>query len=136
MTVTARTGGERTLGRVHARAAEPALRLVDDGDGGVDLTAAEADDLWASTAGLDAATVSACPDCRCKIVAALALTDILDAGVSHPRRGDLVDLADDAPTAHLYVVDAATECRHPRWRDPGYEEWWEVVGDTEPRPRR
>ena len=42
----------------------------------------------------------------------VALVDLLDAAPPHPRSGDLIDLADEAPTLHLYVVDLATECRH------------------------
>ena len=45
----------------------------------------------------------------------------------HPRGGELVDLADDAPTLHLYVVDRESRCRHTRWRDPLADEWRDVV---------
>ena len=52
-----------------------------------------------------------------------------------PRSGDLVELADEAPTLHLYVVDLATDCRHARWRDPRFAEWLDVIeGDGPPRP--
>ena len=116
--------------------AAPELRLLDDDTGVVELDADEARTLWALTDGLDAATVSACPDCRARVVAALALTDVLDTAAPHPRADDLVDLADDAPTAHLYVIDLATTCTHPRWVDPGHGEWVDVVGAPAPRPRR
>jgi hypothetical protein len=111
----------------------PGLRFVDDDGVEVVLDAAEARALLAVTDGLEPATVSACPDCRSRVVAAVALVDLLDASAPHARAGDLVDLADDAPTLHLYVVDDATECAHPRWRDPGYAEWREAVDVPGPR---
>ena len=112
------------------------LRVVDDDGASVDLAASEAETLWILTEGLDAATVSACPDCRSRVLAALALTDLLDESDAHPRANDLIGLADEAPTAHLYVVDASTDCAHARWRDPGRGEWTDVVGSESPRPRR
>ena len=47
---------------------------------------------------------------------------------STPRRriraaSSSLDLADEAPTLHLYVVDEASDCEHPRWRDPLFDEW-------------
>lgn len=112
------------------------LSIVDDEGRRVDLDAAEALSLFALTGGLDTATTSACPDCRCRIVSVLALTDLLDAGPPHPRAGEILELADDAPTLHLYVVDAAARCRHPRWRDPGHEEWLDAVQPPSPPRRR
>ena len=37
------------------------------------------------TAGLEAATVSACPDCHSRVLAAVALIDLVDASAPHPR---------------------------------------------------
>src|SRR3954462_3805060 len=105
----------------------PGLRFVDDDGVEVELDGAEADALLAIAGGLADATVSACPDCRSRIVAAVALVDVLDQSAPHPRAGELVDLADEAPTLHLYVVDEATRCAHARWRDPGYAEWREAI---------
>lgn len=106
----------------------PAALVVVDEDGTeVVLDAAEADALEALTAGFDAATVSACPDCRSRVLACLAVVDLIDAAGPHPRATELVELAEDAPTSHCYVVDVATRCRHPRWRDPGFGEWIDVV---------
>ena len=48
----------------------------------------------------------------------------------------IVELADDAPTLHLYVVDGATRCSHRTWRDPGREEWTDAVGGAPSAPRR
>ena len=99
------------------------LVIMDEDGNEVVLDARESECLLALTAGLEAATISACPDCRCRVLAAVALVDLIDAAPPHPRGTELIDLADDAPTLHLYVVDAATECEHARWRDPLFEEW-------------
>ena len=103
------------------------LVILDDDGNEVVLDEHEGDSLFAVTGHLDGATVSACPDCRCRVLAAVALVDILDAAAPHPRSGELLDLADDAPTLHLYVVDALTPCEHRRWRDPLFDEWLEAV---------
>jgi hypothetical protein len=102
------------------------LVIMDDDGNEVVLDEHEADSLFVLAGRFDAATVSACPDCRCRVVAAVALVDLLDASPPHPRVGEIVDLADEAPTLHLYVVDALTNCEHYRWRDPLYDEWLEV----------
>jgi hypothetical protein len=117
-------------------ASEPELVISDDDGTSVGLPHDDAAALLALTGGLDGATVSACPDCRSRVLAALAFVDLLDAAAPHSRQRELVELADDAPTAHLYVVDRAADCGHHRWHDPGFEEWSEVVGDAAPRPRR
>ena len=65
----------------------------------------------------------------------MALVDLLDAARPHPRSGDLIELADEAPTLHLYVLDLATECRHTRWRDPGFAEWLDVIEGDGPNVR-
>jgi len=109
---------------------------MDEDGNEVELDAAEADCLLALTGGFDAATVSACPDCRCRVLAGVALVDLLAAAPPHPRGTELVDLADDAPTLHLYVVDEGTECEHPRWRDPLAEEWLDVGAAPGPHAHR
>lgn len=112
------------------------LRVSDDDGNEVELDARESASMLALTGGLEAATVSACPTCACRVVAAVALVDLLDAAPPHPRSGDLVDLADDAPTLHLYVTDLDSECEHERWLDPGREEWADATGDdVRPEPR-
>lgn len=111
------------------------LRFSDDDGVDVLLDAAEAQALLATTGDLEAATVSACPDCHSKVVAAVALVDLLDAAPPNPRSGELVELADEGPTLHLYVVDEDTECTHARWRDPGYGEWLEAIEEPRPHPR-
>jgi hypothetical protein len=103
------------------------LVIMDDDGTEVVLDEHEAACLFSITDQLEAATVSACPDCRCRVVAAVALLDVLENAPPHPRGSDLVELADDAPTLHLYVIDDATDCGHPRWRDPLADEWAEVA---------
>src|SRR5260370_15176531 len=86
--------------------ARVALRILDEDGNRVDLDPGEADALFAATASLEEATVSACGQCRSRVVAAVALVDLLDGEAGfHTRSGDLIDLADDAPTLHLYVLD-------------------------------
>lgn len=92
------------------------------------LDAADAASLLGATAELDAATISACPTCRSRVLACLALIDLLGRSAPHPLADALHDLADDAPSSHCYVQDLETRCRHLRWFDPGRLEWFEVVG--------
>ena len=61
--------------------------------------------LLALTGGLEDATVSACPQCRSRIVAVVALADLLADAPPFARAVELIELADDAPTLHLYVRD-------------------------------
>jgi len=112
------------------------LAFLDDEGAAVHLDAAEAASLLTVTDGLDAATTSACPGCRSRVVSAVALVDLLAGSAPHARGGELVDLADEAPTLHLYVVDAASRCRHRSWRDPGGEEWREATASRQPSRRR
>ncbi|MCL4292173.1 MAG: hypothetical protein KJ056_03970 [Acidimicrobiia bacterium] len=115
-----------------------ALAFVDDDGHRVELDAPEAESLMALAGSLDAATVSACPDCRSRVVAVVALVDLLEAAPPLPSSVSLVELADDAPTLHVYVMDRERRCSHPRWRDPGFEEWADVVAEQEREspPRR
>jgi len=92
--------------------------------------------LLGLTQGFDAATVSACPACRSRVLACVALVDLLRDTAMHPGGRELVELAEDAPTLHLYVQDLATTCRHDRWLDPGYTEWSEVLREVGDRPAR
>ena len=57
----------------------------------------------------------------------VALADLLDDAPPFARSGELVELADDAPTLHVYVRDLAQRCAHRQWRDPGAEEWADVM---------
>jgi len=106
------------------------LVVLDEDGEDVVLDAADASALFAMTGDLDAATVSACPTCRSRVLACLALVELLDDAAPHSRASELIELADDAPTLHLYVSDVATKCRHRGWLDPGRAEWADVVRRT------
>lgn len=112
-----------------AGVAPAVLAFLDDEGEEVLLDAEEAAALFALTDNLDAATVSACPRCRSRIVAVVALVDVLAAAPPVSRSSELVELADDAPTLHLYVRDLTAGCDHATWRDPGYAEWIDAIED-------
>jgi len=104
--------------------------VIFDADGEeLAFDATEAAALLTLTANLDAATVSACPRCRSRVVAVVALADLLADAPPFAHSGALLALADDAPTLHLYVRDVQTQCSHPTWLDPGAEEWADVVAE-------
>jgi hypothetical protein len=111
------------------------LAVVDEDGAEVVLDAREAAALFAVTGGLEAATISACPTCRSRVLACMALVDLIDASPPHPRGEELIELADEAPSSHCYVQDLASTCRHRHWIDPGRLEWAEAIGDVD-RPRR
>jgi hypothetical protein len=121
-------------GRYRAFVPTPALVILDDEGEEVVLDADEAATLFALTGDLDAATVSACPQCRSRILAVVALADLLDEAPAFVRSGELVALADDAPTLHVYVRDVTRRCAHRAWRDPGFEEWSDVMAELAGRP--
>lgn len=106
------------------------MAFFDDEENELVLDAEDARTFWTLTGGLDGATVSACPGCAARVLACVALVDLLDDAPPHPRAREVRELADDAPTLHLYVVDLASSCRHLAWRDPGYAEWREAVADV------
>ncbi len=112
--------------------------VVSDGMGAeVVLGAEDATTLFALVDDFDAATISSCPDCRSRVLAALAVADVIDAAAAHPYSTALLELADDAATSHVYLIDADASCRHARWRDPGAEEWRDAVIEApRRRPRR
>ncbi|MGQ0823610.1 MAG: hypothetical protein ACT4OX_01030 [Actinomycetota bacterium] len=112
------------------------VRFLDEDGGEVTLDPAEAAAIWCLTNAWDAATISACPDCRGRVLAAVAFIDVIDASQPHPRTGDLLEFADDAPTLHLYVEDIGVSCDHRRWRDPLHDEWLDVVDAADPPVRR
>jgi hypothetical protein len=110
----------------------PDLRFCDDDGNSVDFGASDAEALWSFTDGFDAATVSACPHCRSRVLAVVAVVDEIEKAPPHPGLGALLELAEDAPTTHLYVVDDAP-CSHTTWRDPGAGEWSDAVTERGPR---
>lgn len=103
------------------------LAIVDDAAGRVEFDAAEAESLLSLTDGLEAATTSACSHCRSRVLACVALVELLDDAAPHSRATEIIELADDAPTLHVYVVDLVQRCAHRTWRDPGHEEWLDAV---------
>jgi hypothetical protein len=103
--------------------------VIDDDGESIVLDATEAMTLLALTDQLEPATVSACPSCRSRVIAAVALVDLLGDAPPLARARELLELAEDSPTLHLYVRDLATPCDHRRWRDPGSEEWADVMAD-------
>jgi hypothetical protein len=107
--------------------AMPDLVILDADGEAVAFDAADARDLLAVTGGLEGATVSACPRCRSRILAVVALGDLLDESPPFARSLELVELADEAPTLHVYVRDLGQPCTHREWRDPGAEEWADVM---------
>lgn len=110
------------------------LAFVDEDGEEVDLDPGEAADLLGLIGSLDAATVSACPGCRSRVLACVALVDLLGGAAVRPRTRELSELAEDAPTLHLYVQDVDSACTHRGWRDPGYLEWSDVLDElVEPR---
>ena len=91
-------------------AADEALAILDEDGEELILDTFEATAVLAVTGGFEAATVSACPTCRSRVLACVALTDLLGDVAMPPRGRELADLAEDAPTLHLYVQDLATTC--------------------------
>ena len=115
--------------------AREVLAFVDDDGEEIVLDEDEAATLLQLTHELDPATVSACPTCRSRVVACVALVDVLEEAPPHPRTRELIELADEAPTLHLYVQDLETRCTHATWRDPGFTEWAEALDDLLDQPR-
>ena len=115
---------------------DEALAILDEDGEELILDGFEATVMLGLTQGFEAATVSACPSCRSRVLACVAVTDLLRERPGHPRGRELVELAEDAPTLHLYVQDLATRCGHPAWLDPGFTEWADVLHDLGDRTRR
>jgi hypothetical protein len=132
--VAARISGGYVGGTV-ALVSHDSLVLFDDEGNEIVLDESEATALGDLSDGLEPATVSACQQCRSRVVACAALVDLLDAAPPHPRGPELIELADEAPTHHLFVQDLLATCRHRLWRDPGYAEWREALDALLDRPR-
>jgi hypothetical protein len=103
------------------------VRFLDCEDGEVWLDDAEAAALLDLAAGLEDATVSACRFCASRVLATTAFVTLLGSSAPHPRQRDLLELAEDAPTVHLYVVDERRPCAHRGWLDPGHAEWLDMT---------
>ncbi len=111
---------------------DESLALVDEDGERVELDSFEATLLLELTRGLEPATVSACPGCRSRVLAVVAFLDLLEAALAHERVYELTELAEDAPTLHLYVADVASDCDHDEWRDPLYDEWADAFAELPP----
>lgn len=107
-----------------------AVVFADDDGNRLVLSEPEAVTLFGLTNGLEAATVSACPHCRSRVIAVVALADLLEGTTMLPRARELIDLAEDAPTLHLYADDLSARCTHSAWIDPGYEEWADALDES------
>lgn len=110
------------------------LAILDEDGEEVTLAVDEAATLLDRTRNFEAATVSACPRCRSRVLAAVAVVDVLGDAVDATAR-EVAELAEDAPTLHLYVQDLASSCRHGGWHDPGFSEWSEVLEELADAPR-
>ena len=99
-------------------------------DDGVEVVFDEPDALalLALLGDLDDATVSACPDCRARVLAAVALVDLLERS----RRTRAPASSAISPTTRRRCTSSSSigtsRCRHKRWRDPLADEWRDVVG--------
>ncbi len=113
-------------------AVDDALAFVDEDGERVELDCDEAALLLGLTRDLDPATVSACPRCRSRVVAVVAFLDLLNEAITHDRAIELTELAEEAPTLHLYVGDLASDCDHPTWRDPLSDEWADAFAELPP----
>jgi hypothetical protein len=112
------------------------LVIMDDDGNGVELDRYEAECLFSLANHFEDATVSACPDCKSRVVSSVALVDVIVAAPPHPRSSEIFDLADDAPTLHLYMIDEAADCGHPNWHDPLFDEWLDAVEEPGTHARR
>jgi hypothetical protein len=108
------------------------LAFVDEDGERAELDDDETALLLSLTHDLDPATVSACPDCRSRVLAVVAFLDLLDLAVIHDRAVELTELAEEAPTLHLYVGDLTTDCDHPFWLDPLSDEWADAFAELPP----
>lgn len=107
---------------------DPVLLVLDEDRNAVALDDDESAMLFLLTSNLDPATVSSCPSCRSRVLATVAFGDLVRNGPYMSSGAELMALADEAPTLHLYLIDVANRCDHRRWRDPGAEEWFNVAG--------
>ena len=110
---------------------------MDEDGNEVVLDERESDCLFLLTGGLEAATDFG--------VSRLSMSGARVGRARRPARRraaapvaapSCIDLADEAPTLHLYVVDSASDCEHPHWRDPLFDEWLDAGVAPGPHVRR
>src|SRR5262245_65414415 len=88
---------------------ECSLAFVDDDGNRVVLDAGEAVLLFGLADAFEAATVSACPTCRNRVLAVVAVLDELENCPFHPRAADLTEWEEEAPTTALDVEDRVND---------------------------
>jgi formylglycine-generating enzyme required for sulfatase activity len=76
--------------------------------------------------------VSACLTCRSRVLAVVAFLDLLEQSLAHERARELIELAEEAPTLHVYVSDLESDCTHRTWRDPLFDEWADAFAELPP----
>jgi hypothetical protein len=109
-----------------------AIAVADEDGEQVVLDEFEATLLLELTDGLEPATVSACLTCRSRVLAVVAFLDLLEQSLAHERARELIELAEEAPTLHVYVSDLESDCTHRTWRDPLFDEWADAFAELPP----
>ena len=114
------------------------LTFVDDDGERVELDADEAASLLEITGELEAATVSACPDCREPGRSRSSRSST--CSTRRHRTGARERARSRWPTTRRRCTSTwstvAARCDHRAWRDPGHEEWLDAVSPAGPAPRR
>ena len=114
----------------------PGLCIIDNDGRRLEINHDDALSLFQLAEGLEAATTSSCTECRSRVIASGALSDLLSSFVEHPRVLEIIAFADDASTLHIYVIDVESPCTHRTWRDPGREEFFMAVKAQSPIRKR
>ena len=114
----------------------PALCIIDNDGRRLEINHDDALSLFQLAEGLEAATTSSCTECRSRVIASGALSELLSSFVEHPRVSEIIGFADDASTLHIYVIDVESPCIHRTWRDPGREEFFMAVKAQSPSRKR
>jgi hypothetical protein len=113
-----------------------ALCIIDNDGRRLEINHDDALGVFQLAEGLEAATTSSCTECRSRVIASGALSDLLSSFVEHPRVSEIIAFADDASTLHIYVIDVESPCAHRTWRDPGREEFFMAVKAQSPIRKR
>lgn len=116
--------------------ATSALCIIDNDGRRLEINHEDALSLFALSEDLEAATTSSCTECRSRVIASGAVSELLSSFVEHPRVAEIIAFADDASTLHVYVIDVESPCAHRTWRDPGREEFFMAVKAQSPIRKR
>ncbi len=109
---------------------------MDDDGNEVVLDDCEADSLLAVTCRLDGATVSACPDCRSRVLATVALLDLLDAAPPHARAVSWSSSRTMPRRCTSMSSTSGPSANTCGWRDPLFDEWYEIAEAAGPHARQ